>query len=108
MNSSVEIEEIQLEQLILHSKVPVIIEFMTQRCIICKTMKERLAEVSREFKDRMVWMRIDIENSKLWQKYEIMSTPTLFYYNRGKLAERHTDFPEKEKIRQTLELLLKE
>lgn len=106
MKSPIEIEETQFEKLVLNSKLPILIEFMTAECVICKTMKERISEALREFDDKVIFLRLDINNTRLWKKYNVRSTPTLFYFKGGKLVERQSDFPDKKKIQQTLKKLL--
>ncbi len=107
MKTPLEIEETQFENLVLNSKVPVLIDMMSPECIICKAMKERISEVAREFQGQIVFLQLDINNSNLWKKYDVRSTPTLFYFKDGKLVERQSDFPDKEKIKHTLNKLLR-
>ncbi len=103
----VEVNEGQFKELVLKAKKPVVVEFMSPECIICKTMKERIKEVSRQFKGRVHFFRININKTSLWKKYNVRVIPTLLYFKEGKLAARQDLFPEKEEMRSTLEWLLK-
>lgn len=107
MPAIIEINEDQFEGLVLKAKKPVVLEFMSPECIICKTMKERIKEVSGKFKERVLFFRLDINKTSLWKKYNIRSIPALLYFKKGQLAARQDLFPEKEEMRSTLEWLLK-
>lgn len=102
-----EIEDTQLEELVLKDKKPSLLEFMSPECIICKTMKERINEVSRDFKGKVNFFRLDINKSALWKAYNVRSIPTLLYFKDGLTVARQDLFPEKEEMRAILEALLK-
>ena len=102
-----EIKEVEFKKLILKAKKPVVVEFMSPECIICKTMKERISEVSRGFKGEVNFFRLDINKSALWKNYNVRSLPTLLYFKDGLIVARQDLFPEKEEMRAILESLLK-
>ena len=102
-----EIEETNFEKLVLKAKKPSVVEFMSPECIICKTMKERIKEVSRGFAGEINFFRLDINKSGIWKQYVVRSIPTLVYFKKGEIVARQDLFPEKEEMRSILESLLK-
>jgi thioredoxin 1 len=102
-----EITDSQFEEAVLKSAKPSLVEFTSPECIICKTMKERIGEVSGGFKDKVNFFRLDINKSAIWKNYSVRSIPTLLYFKDGDMAARQDLFPEKEEMSAILESLLK-
>jgi thioredoxin 1 len=102
-----EIEDAQFEEAILKGVKPSLVEFTSPECIICKTMKERIGEISGGFKDKVNFFRLDINKSAIWKNYNVRSIPTLLYFKGGVVVARQDLFPEKEEMSAILNSLLK-
>ena len=101
----IEINDTQFNNLVLKSSLPVLLECASPECIICKTMAERIAEAGRAFADKVLFLRLDINENRRWQDYGVRVIPTLLYFQKGKLFARQEDFPDAEEIRAQLEAL---
>lgn len=80
-----ELSDINWEKVIEKSKKPVIVNFFSEGCPHCKTMMPYFEKFSKEFSEKVVFGRLDIEKN-VWIRdcYGIMSTPTFKYFCGGK------------------------
>jgi len=83
-------EIVELNDKIWEKKVeksikPVVVMFYTDTCPFCKQMEPYFNEYSREFKDRVVFYKINLRNSQtIAARYGVMGTPTFKFFCKGK------------------------
>ncbi|MGE5279940.1 MAG: thioredoxin family protein [Deltaproteobacteria bacterium] len=99
MVTPVPINDTQFDALVLKASVPVLLECASPECIICKTMAERIREASRDVGARMIFLRLNVNESRRWQEYDVRVIPTLLYFKGGALVARQDTFPDTEDIR---------
>jgi thioredoxin 1 len=69
------------EELVLGADRPVLVEFWSPSCDICRAMEPRLKLVMDDFRDRVGFFRVDVtEEEDLVWAYEVMSTPTFIAF----------------------------
>lgn len=107
MIKMVEVNDTQFDALVLKSSLPVLVEFSSPECIICKTMAERIKEASKNHVGQVVFLRMNINENKRWQDYDIRVIPTLVYFKNGVVVERQSNFPEADEISAQIHLLIK-
>ena len=107
MIKMVEINDSQFDTLVLRSALPVLLECASPECIICKTMSARIHEVSKDFVSKMVFLRLNINENKKWQDFNVRVIPTLLYFKNGILVARQENFPELDEIREKMKLITK-
>lgn len=72
------------EERVLNADRPVMVEFWSPSCNVCRTMEPRLREVVADYGDRVRFFRVDVtEEEDLVWAYEVMSTPTFIAYRDG-------------------------
>ncbi|MCX7773087.1 MAG: thioredoxin [Clostridia bacterium] len=77
------------DEMVLQSKVPVLLDFWALWCGPCKAIAPTLDELASEYDGRFVIGKINVdEESALIQNFNIMSIPTLIVYKDGQQAER--------------------
>lgn len=103
----VEINDSQFNTIVLKSALPVLLECASPECIICKTMADRIQEAGKEYFSKMIFLRLNINENKRWQDFNVRVIPTLLYFNKGVLAARQDAFPETEEIRRQIKLITK-
>ena len=71
----------QWERLVLSEPRPVLVEFWSSNCAVCKVMEPRIQSVATEYRDRVVFFRVKVgqEEDLVWA-YEVMSTPTFIAF----------------------------
>ena len=94
----IEINDTQFDAIVLRAPTPVLLMCTSPECIICKTMTERLREVSKEVGPKMLFLSLDINENKKWQDFQVRVIPTLLYFKSGALAGRQDNFPDSEEI----------
>ena len=67
-------------------KYPVsLVDFYSPYCGPCKTMASRLRPLSKEYKHRVAFGKVDVtENQELAKRFKIMSVPKLMVFSYGK------------------------
>jgi len=103
----IEINDTQFDAIVLRSPVPVLLDCASPECIICKTMDERIREVSEKVGDKMLFLCLNVNENKRWQDYDVRVIPTILYFKDGALAARQDNFPEMEEITAQISELLK-
>lgn len=62
---------------------PVVIDFYALWCGPCKVLSPIIEELAEEYKDRVIFYKVDVDSEKqLANQYGISSIPTLFFINR--------------------------
>lgn len=84
-------------EIVLKSKVPVVVDFYADWCGPCKRVAPLLDRFARERTDvRVVKVNIDHEK-ELARKYRVRSIPTVMLFESGDLVAQHTGLPEIQK-----------
>jgi thioredoxin 1 len=104
MSEFVIINEENFEQEILHSPIPVILEFGGTWCQPCKVLEPILLQLESEWQSTIKLAKLDVEDCpNLTQKYQVMSLPTTILFVDGKQAEILIGLKSKDKIRKLFE-----
>ena len=106
MVKMVEINDSQFTNIVLRSSLPVVVACTSPECIICKTMAERILEVSKDFSHKVIFLSYNINENKKWQDFQVRVIPTLLYFKGGLLISRQEHFPETDEIRRQVEQLV--
>ena len=101
------LNDAQFDELVINSKIPVMILCTSPECIICKTMVERIKEAYRDFKNQVSLLSLDINKNQCWQKYDVRTMPTLLYFKHGILVGCQSTFPERKEIADKFKSLTK-
>ncbi|MCL7489006.1 MAG: thioredoxin family protein [Desulfobulbaceae bacterium] len=85
------------------------VDLGAKSCIPCKMMAPILEELKGEYQGRAAVIFIDVrEDPSQGRRFGISSIPTQIFYNKDGLEEyRHIGFLSKEKIKETLDELIK-
>lgn len=87
------------EKTILKSKTPVLVDFYADWCTPCKMMSPIIEEVSNEFKDKIIVLKINIDECPdIAQKYSVMSIPTIILFKNGEATKTSVGVTSKEKL----------
>ncbi len=70
---------------VLHSPIPVLVDFWAVWCGPCKMMAPMLADLSDEFASKVAVAKVNIEESPdTAERYGISSVPTMIIFSDGK------------------------
>lgn len=77
----------------------VLVSFSADWCAPCQRMKPFIDQISREYKDRIVVVRIDVDaNKALMQELKIQSIPVLSIYKNKNRVWTHNGFISKDDL----------
>jgi len=85
------------------SKIPVIVYFNGSWCKPCKRFKQVLDEMKEELKYKIKVCSVDLEQeSHLGQRFNILSLPTVLFFNKGKQVTRVDGAPTKIQLKKKI------
>jgi thioredoxin 1 len=101
--------EQNFEQEVLQYDGPVLVDFFATWCMSCTFLAPTIDKLSEEMKDTKVKIaKVDVDASpELATKYEILSIPTLFIFNKGQVVESLHGAQNADVLKEKLEALLK-
>lgn len=73
------------EQTVERSAKPVLVMFHSPTCGYCKTMEPYFRELAEEYKDKVVFARLNVvANQWTGERYGVRGTPTFKFFCEGK------------------------
>jgi thioredoxin 1 len=73
----------------LDSTLPVAVDFYADWCGPCKEVAPIIDELTKEYRGKIIFMRLNVdENSRVADRYEIISIPTLIVFSKGKAIRK--------------------
>lgn len=77
----------------LGSGNPVIVDFYTPNCVICKKIEPMLSAIEGDFDGRLDVVKVDAAaNIEIAAKYQVQGVPSLLLFCNGELLDRKTGF----------------
>jgi thiol-disulfide isomerase/thioredoxin len=86
-----ELDDSNWEKNVEKSDKPVFVMFYTDSCPYCKQMEPFFFEYSKEYKDKVIFARINlIQSPTITNRYSITGTPTFKFFCGGKPVQELT------------------
>ena len=109
MSEPVAIDDSNFEQVVLNSKVPVLLDFWAAWCAPCLMVAPVVDELAKEYDGKVSFGKVDVDqNPKIASKYGIMSIPTLILFKDGKPITNIVGFRPKSQLKQSLDEALEQ
>lgn len=103
-----EITDFNFNEIVLNSKVPVVIDFWASWCQPCHVMLSLINRLTKDYEEKILVCKVNIElNPKLTQHFQIQSVPTLLFINDQTIHNRVVGLINYGEIIQHTETLIK-
>ena len=81
----IELNDAKWEKNVQKGEKPVMVMFYSTTCPHCHEMKPHFEKYANEFKDKVVFAKVNImDNPTIVDRYGIMGTPTFKFFCKGK------------------------
>jgi thioredoxin 1 len=85
--SSIKVDDKNFDEIVLKSKIPVLVDFWAEWCAPCKPMGAIMEEISNEYGEKIRVVKIDIDKAgDIARRYMISSIPTFTVFINGHVA----------------------
>ena len=100
----VDVSDVDFENDVLKSRVPVLVDFWAEWCSPCKALAVKLDEIAEQYSGRLIIAKVDIDQSKESPaKYGVRGVPTLILFKEGQICEQMVGNHPKESIQALLD-----
>jgi len=76
-------------EVVLNSKVPVIVDFYAEWCGPCKNLAPTMDLIAEEYKDVIIVTKVDVDvNSDISSEYRVRNIPAILIFKNGEVFDK--------------------
>ena len=99
----------EFKNVVLDSKIPVIVDFYTEFCPSCLQMLPYVKAAAARFAGKLLFVKIDATKApEIKERYEVSTVPCLLVINDGLVIARYNDALSKRELRDFAQRFIKE
>jgi thioredoxin 1 len=93
------VTETDFQDEVIHSNLPVLVDFTATWCQPCKMIDPIVKQLAREWEGKVKVVKLDADqNPNIMMQYGVLGIPTLMLFKGGEIKERLTGFQPREKL----------
>ncbi|MEI6815057.1 MAG: thioredoxin [Bacteroidota bacterium] len=86
---AIELTDANFEELVLKSKVPVLVDFWAVWCGPCRMVGPVVEEMAKEYGDKAVIGKLDVDNNpNVSIQFGIRNIPALLFFKNGEVVDK--------------------
>jgi thioredoxin 1 len=102
----VEVSDDSFENEVLHSGLPVVVDFWAPWCGPCRMMAPVMEKAAEQYQGRFKFCKINVdENSNMASQYQAMSIPMLLFFRNGQVVDKIVGAVPESQLRAKLDSL---
>jgi thioredoxin 1 len=103
----IEVNDGSFEEEVLHSALPVVVDFWAPWCGPCRMVAPVTEKLAREYSGRVKFCKINVDENQLAAaKYQAMSIPLLLFFRDGRVVEKSVGAVPESQLKPKVESLL--
>lgn len=107
MNTLQTFTDINFDQEVMNSDLPVFVDFWSTYCSPCKTQMPIVESLQKEYSDKIKFGKIEVgDNPDIPAKLQVFSVPSLAIFHNGRVVEIKSGFQSKETLQSMLDNFL--
>jgi thioredoxin 1 len=107
MGKPVEIKEAKFNEVVIKSKMPVLVDFWAPWCGPCRMVAPVVDELATEYDGKISFVKLNVDdNPQIASQFGVMSIPTLIVFKGGKPASTIVGFRPKAELKKSLDAAL--
>ena len=93
------VTESDFQDEVIHSNLPVLVDFTAVWCQPCKMIDPIVKQLATDWEGKVKVVKLDAdENPNILMQYGVMGIPTLMLFKGGEIKERITGYQPKDKL----------
>ena len=93
------VTELDFQDEVISSEMPVLVDFTATWCQPCKMIEPIVKQLAGEWEGKVKVVKLDADtNPNIMMQYGVMGIPTLILFKGGEIKERMTGFQPKDKL----------
>ncbi len=101
------IKDIEFEEKVLKSDIPVLVDFYADWCGPCRMLAPTIDKISTEYEGKIKVLKVNVDNTpELAAKYGISSIPTLVVIKDGSAVKVNVGFISLDEIKSMIDSVL--
>jgi len=105
---SIELTDANFEEIVLKSKVPVLVDFWASFCGPCKMVGPVVEDIAKDYTEKAVIAKMNVENNSIIPtKYGIRNIPALLFFKNGEVVDKQIGAVPKSVLTGKLDIQLK-
>jgi len=104
---AVEITDANFEEVVLNSKIPVLVDFWAEWCGPCRMVGPIVDELHTEYEGKAIIGKVNVdENPGVSGSFGVRNIPTILFIKNGEVADKSVGAVPKAQLAAKLEALL--